>query len=175
MVGVLPQFLMWHMLFGSPMANPYSGQLYWTQPQVWQVLFSPFHGLFIFAPILLFAVVGVFLFAKTDFVLGSRDGDELVVFSLYCRRKPGMVGWCFIRKSIFLNPYSFFCTCLQGVYLTIAGAGCGYLCQAYCGRCLFGYKTLDNTLTLGEYYPLKPWCKMHCIAGETSSSYSFGC
>ncbi|MEM7347231.1 MAG: hypothetical protein AAF485_23580, partial [Chloroflexota bacterium] len=61
----MPQFFVWWLFFGSPLATPYGAQLSWLDSQFWLAWFSTWHGLFVFAPILLFSLIGFgFLFKK---------------------------------------------------------------------------------------------------------------
>ena len=61
-----PQLIVWRSLYGSPFASPYARQLLWLQPQLWETLFSPFHGLFVYSPILLLSVAGFFCLMRRD-------------------------------------------------------------------------------------------------------------
>jgi hypothetical protein len=66
-IGFLPQMIGWWFLFGSPFYSPYSGQLLWSEPYMLETLFSTFHGLFFYAPVLLLVIPGLWW-------LGRRSG-----------------------------------------------------------------------------------------------------
>lgn len=61
LIGFAPQMIVWGFLFGSPFYSPYSGQLLWSEPYLLETLFSSFHGLFFYAPVLLLAAAGLWL------------------------------------------------------------------------------------------------------------------
>ncbi len=59
----LPQMLAWKILYGGWIVNPYADDraqiFFWLQPKLYEVLFSPFHGLFTWHPIYLAAITGL--------------------------------------------------------------------------------------------------------------------
>jgi hypothetical protein len=69
----LPQILTWVILYGTWAVSPYLSEhnpaFYWLQPQIGGVLVSTFHGLFLWHPIFLFALVGLALLLRRDRVL----------------------------------------------------------------------------------------------------------
>lgn len=55
-----PQMLVWQALYGQLLSIPQGPSfMQWTQPHLWDVLFSDNHGLFTWAPILIPAVIGL--------------------------------------------------------------------------------------------------------------------
>jgi hypothetical protein len=62
----IPQFIYWHYLSGSWIYYSYPGEsfLYWKSPMILHVLFSPLNGLFIYSPLVLFIVTGIFLMIR---------------------------------------------------------------------------------------------------------------
>jgi hypothetical protein len=66
LLGFLPQMIVWWFLFGSPFYSPYTGQLLWTEPYIGATLFSTFHGLFFFAPVLLLMIPGLWRLRRSD-------------------------------------------------------------------------------------------------------------
>jgi hypothetical protein len=55
-----PQMIVWTVLYGRPLALPQGPSfMQWTAPHPWQLLFSDNHGLFVWAPILVPAVLGL--------------------------------------------------------------------------------------------------------------------
>lgn len=79
----LPQFLIYQWQFGSffdipyleeGAAEGYGGSFNWTNPQILNVLFSGFHGLFAWHPLLLLSIVGL--------ILVSRRFPQLVIILL---------------------------------------------------------------------------------------------
>jgi hypothetical protein len=70
LIAFLPQIIVWQRLYGTWAVNPYLSEhtpaFYWLQPQLAGVLFSTFHGLFIWHPIYLFALGGLAIVAQRD-------------------------------------------------------------------------------------------------------------
>ena len=65
-IGFVPQMIAWWFLFGGPFSTPYLGQLNWTDPFFIEVLFSSFHGLFLYAPVLLLVIPGLWWWARRN-------------------------------------------------------------------------------------------------------------
>ena len=65
-LGFLPQMLVWWFVFGHPLYSPYSGQLLWSQPYLLETWFSTFHGLFVYAPVLLLVIPGLWWWGMKD-------------------------------------------------------------------------------------------------------------
>ena len=58
-IGLLPQFLAWKLVWGSWVHQSMgSGYMLWSTPELFDVLWSQRHGLFTWHPVLLLAVVG---------------------------------------------------------------------------------------------------------------------
>lgn len=66
----LPQILMWHYLFGSWILIPQGNSFFnWQNPQVVNFLFSGWHGLFFWHPLLIIGLLGLLLcFVKDKFL-----------------------------------------------------------------------------------------------------------
>ena len=56
--GFAPQLVTWRMVFGSFLGTPYGQQLFWLQPGLFGILFSSYHGLYFYAPLLVVATAG---------------------------------------------------------------------------------------------------------------------
>lgn len=63
-----PQLYVWQTLYGTFLTSPYTHDhdppFYWLQPQLWNVLFSSFHGLFSWHPTFLLALIGLLMAGK---------------------------------------------------------------------------------------------------------------
>lgn len=69
-IVVLPQFIAWKILFGSFFTVPQGENfMHWKNPALLQVLFSPLNGLFIWHPLLLIGLIGLFWLWKKDKLL----------------------------------------------------------------------------------------------------------
>lgn len=71
--GFLPQMLFWKVVNGGWLALPHgqSGQQWWRDSLMTDVLFSSNHGLFAWHPIVYFAALGIPLFLVRDFRFGG--------------------------------------------------------------------------------------------------------
>lgn len=70
-VALLPTFITRKIIYGSPFEFGYGERWHWTSPALKQVLFSSNHGLFSWTPILIFAVLGLFLLRRCDRAFGA--------------------------------------------------------------------------------------------------------
>jgi len=62
-----PQMMVWDVLYGQPFAVPQGPSfMEWTSPNLLAVLFSDYHGLFAWSPVLLLAVWGVATWLRRD-------------------------------------------------------------------------------------------------------------
>jgi len=62
-----PQMLAWQRIYGAPLVIPQGAEfMRWTEPALWQVLFSTRHGLFLWTPAALAAVAGLALVRRRD-------------------------------------------------------------------------------------------------------------
>lgn len=63
----LPQVLVWQILYGRPFLIPQGGQfMRWTDAALGAVLFSDWHGLFTWTPIVALSVIGLFPLWRRD-------------------------------------------------------------------------------------------------------------
>jgi hypothetical protein len=76
----VPQMIVWQALYGRPLAIPQGGGfMRWTEPALFQVLFSDNHGLLTWTPIVAVALGGFFLLVRRDRLAGIA---VLVLFGL---------------------------------------------------------------------------------------------
>ena len=73
LLALLPTFVTRQIVFGNPFSvGPYALRTWnWTSPVFAQVLFSKDHGLFVFAPILVVAIAGLFYLRSLDRTVGT--------------------------------------------------------------------------------------------------------
>jgi hypothetical protein len=65
LIGIAPYLYQLRVTFGSPVSAPFHGSyLRYTDPKILSILFSPYHGLFYWSPILLLSVAGLVWGAK---------------------------------------------------------------------------------------------------------------
>ncbi len=68
---LIPQLLAWHRIYGQFFLMPQgSSFMRWTDPQLLAVLFSPNHGLLLWTPAVIPAVIGLSLLVRRDRWLG---------------------------------------------------------------------------------------------------------
>jgi len=84
LLGLLPTFVTRQIVFGSPLnMGPYALRMWnWTSPVFAQVLFSKNHGMFVFTPILILAIAGLFYLRSLDRSLGTIC--LLIALVFYC-------------------------------------------------------------------------------------------
>jgi hypothetical protein len=64
-VAFIPQMAVWMVLYGQPLAIPQGGGfMRWTSPALWSVLFSDWHGLFTWTPIVAITLLGMVPLAR---------------------------------------------------------------------------------------------------------------
>ncbi|MBN2328895.1 MAG: tetratricopeptide repeat protein [Candidatus Omnitrophica bacterium] len=56
-----PQLLVWKTLYGAWLAIPRAGDVLWTQPELYNTLFSDFHGMISWSPLFGLGLAGLFL------------------------------------------------------------------------------------------------------------------
>ncbi len=60
-LAFFPQLLVWKTLYGSWLAVPRSGDVLWTRPELYNTLFSDFHGMISWSPLFGIGLLGLFL------------------------------------------------------------------------------------------------------------------
>ena len=75
-----PQMFVWQTIYGRPLAIPQGeGFMRWTSPALGAVLFSDWHGLFTWTPIVAVAVAGILFLRQKDPVLLATTAAFLVI------------------------------------------------------------------------------------------------
>lgn len=71
-IAFVPQMIVWMTLYGQPLAMPQGGGfMRWTEPALGRVLFSDWHGLFTWTPIVAIALVGLVPLARKHGTLAA--------------------------------------------------------------------------------------------------------
>ena len=111
LVVFFPQMVVWKVLYGSFVTVPQgTGFLSWFKPDFFDVLFSSRHGLFSWTPIILVAVIGLFMFPREERTVGYLLAGAFAL-QLYMNSVAGWVGWSFGMRR-FMN-----CSALFGLGL----------------------------------------------------------
>ena len=106
-ISFSPQMILWKAHYGSFLAVPQGrGFFHFLSPAIVSVLFSPYHGLFSWTPILLLAFVGLLAFLRVDRPVAVI---ALLIFALQVYfssiSKDWWGGWAFgARRFISLTP-----------------------------------------------------------------------
>lgn len=82
----LPQLLYWKYISGSYIFYSYTGETFsnWAAPKIPEVLFSTRNGLFIYSPLLLLAMAGVFIQIKKKEIGGAAVLFLFLLLSYVC-------------------------------------------------------------------------------------------
>lgn len=90
-VAMLPNFIAKGIIYGTPLASGYSlNWFFWTDPRLFEVGFSTEHGMFLWTPVLLLAVIGLVLLWRYDKRLA---GSLLLAFALFYYAVAAFVNW----------------------------------------------------------------------------------
>lgn len=72
----------WRIVYGSWLVYSYGNEAFnWLNPQIWNVLFSPFHGLFYWSPIYVLSFLGLVHFITRQ---GGLPWSFLIIFLCVC-------------------------------------------------------------------------------------------
>jgi hypothetical protein len=110
LVCMLPTFLTRMVVYGGPLESGYMPikNWLWRSPVFFSVLFSSNHGLLSWTPILLFAILGLFLFRRRE----PRVGDALLAgflaFYLFIACYPDWAGISSYGNRFFISLTSIF-------------------------------------------------------------------
>ncbi len=67
LLAFFPQLIAWKIIYGKFLLIPQGeGFMRWSHPEVLKFLFSPWHGLYSWTPILIFSTIGLFLLYQRD-------------------------------------------------------------------------------------------------------------
>ena len=80
-LAFLPTLITKKIIYGHPLSFGYGENWFWGSPALWSVLFSSNHGLFVWTPVVLLAVAGLFCMMKYDREFAAM---LLVTFGAFC-------------------------------------------------------------------------------------------
>ena len=75
LLAFTPQFIVWTVLYGNPLQLPKIEEMHWLRPALWETLFSEYHGLLSWSPVLALVPFGLV-------VLGRRDRTLAVALAV---------------------------------------------------------------------------------------------
>jgi len=80
MLAFLPQMLVWQTLYGSPFLVPQGDEfMQWTSPNLLNVLFSDWHGLLTWTPVVIVALMGLAMLARDEPRIATALGAAFLV------------------------------------------------------------------------------------------------
>jgi hypothetical protein len=122
-VSLLPTFVTRQIIYGNPFETGYPGILTWNwrSPVLLKVLFSSDHGLFSWTPILLLAVVGLFLFSKQDSLLGMGSLLTFLAFYFFIAVYPDWDGLSSYGNRFFVSLTAIFILGLAASLKALSG------------------------------------------------------
>jgi hypothetical protein len=93
-VCLTPTFITRFIVYGSPFESGYGSikSWAWSSPYLWQVLFSSDHGLFVWTPVTMLAVAGLFLLCRRQPRVGAPMLTAAVAFYLFIACYPDWAG-----------------------------------------------------------------------------------
>jgi hypothetical protein len=78
--GFIPQMIVWHTIYGRALAIPQGeGFMRWTAPALGDVLFSDWHGLFTWTPVVAVAVAGLAFLWRRDRLVFTAAATFLLI------------------------------------------------------------------------------------------------
>ena len=120
---LLPTFLTKYFIYGNPFETGYISVAYWGWRSPWflALLFSANHGLFSWTPILLFAVLGLFLFAQKFPAVGVSVLCVLFAFYYFMASYPDWAGISSYGNRFFVSLTVLFVLGLATLFESVAG------------------------------------------------------
>lgn len=74
-----PQLVTWWCLYGNPLQFPKIEEMHWWRPQLWETLFSPYHGIVSWSPLLALVPLGLARLWRRDALLAAGIGAVIAV------------------------------------------------------------------------------------------------
>jgi hypothetical protein len=107
---LLPSLITRYIIYGSPLESGYVSprQWMWSSPAFWSVLFSPNHGLLLWTPVLLFSVLGLFLFCRLVPRVGAPFLVAFLAFYVFIACYPDWPGISSYGNRFFVSLTALF-------------------------------------------------------------------
>lgn len=131
LVPLLPQFIYWKFLTGNFFHYAYTGETFdWLKPELLKFWFSTNNGLFVYAPILLFSILGVVVLFKEN----RKQAIQYILFFL-------------LISYVFSSWWCWWYGCSYGSRNFVE-----YLVPASIPFCLFVQRTFTSRFTSVKYF-----------------------
>jgi hypothetical protein len=93
-ICLAPTFITRYIVYGSPFESGYGSVTAWawTSPYLWKVLFSSDHGLFVWTPVTMLALAGLFLLCRRQSRVGAPMLTATTAFYLFIACYPDWAG-----------------------------------------------------------------------------------
>jgi hypothetical protein len=110
LICLLPTFITRYLIYGSPFESGYVPlrDWFWSSPVFFSVLFSSNHGLLTWTPILIPAIVGLFLFWRHKPLVGAPLLAGFLAFYLFISCYPDWAGISSYGNRFFVSLTSLF-------------------------------------------------------------------
>ena len=131
LIPLLPQFIYWKFLTGNFFHYAYQGEsFYWLKPELLKFWFSTNNGLFVYAPILLFSILGVVILFKEN----RKQAIQFILFFL-------------VISYVFSSWWCWWYGCSYGSRNFVE-----YLVPLSIPFCLFVQRTFTSRFTSVKYF-----------------------
>jgi hypothetical protein len=122
LLALLPTFIAKQIVFGNPLSmGPYAPSTWnWGSPALGRVLFSTDHGLFVFTPILVLAIAGLFCLWILDKVVGAICLTITLVFYVLVSCYPWWFGGVGFGNRFFISLTPIFVLGLASLFARAA-------------------------------------------------------
>lgn len=109
-VSILPTFVVRYIIYGNPFESGYTPlrDWLWSSPAFLNVLFSSNHGLFLWTPVVLFSVLGLFLFWKRTPGVGAPLLAAFLAFYVFIACYPDWAGISSYGNRFFISLTALF-------------------------------------------------------------------
>jgi hypothetical protein len=110
LLSLLPTFVTRYVIYGSPFESGYVPlkNWFWRSPVFLSVLFSSDHGLFVWTPVVLFAVAGLFLFWRREPGVGTPFLASALAFYILIACYPDWAGISSYGNRFFVSLTALF-------------------------------------------------------------------
>ncbi len=120
LIAFLPTLITRKIIYGSAFELGYGEKWFWTTPALKDVLFSANHGFLSWTPILILAVLGVYLFRKADRQMAAYLGVVFLAFTYSIGSYENWHGLSSFGNRFFVSLTPLFVLCLTASLASFA-------------------------------------------------------